>query len=107
MFTAGQFHRLAEVSAVIEWIANAAKPRTQRAYSHHVKDFASFVGIRMPEEFRSVTRTHVIAWRDELNRRSHSPATIRAKLSALSSFFEYLCEKNSVANNPVKGVQRS
>lgn len=106
MLSADQFRRLAEVPTVIEWLANAGNPRTRRAYSHHVKDFADFVGIREPGEFRTVTRAHVIAWRDELGRRKHSPATIRAKLSALASLFEYLCEKNSVTHNPVKGVQR-
>jgi site-specific recombinase XerC len=35
-----------------------------------------------------------------------SPTTIRRKLSALSSLYEYLCEKNAVAGNPVDGVKR-
>jgi site-specific recombinase XerD len=33
-------------------------------------------------------------------------ATIRRKLAAISSLFEYLCEKNAVTYNPVKGVKR-
>lgn len=106
MLTAEQFHRLADVPAVVEWLANTSNPRTRRAYKMHVTDFAAYVGILNPDEFRSVTRAHVIAWRDELKRREHSPATIRAKLSALSSLFEFLCEKNSITHNPVKGVKR-
>ena len=35
-----------------------------------------------------------------------SGATIRRKLAALSSLFEYLCEKNAVDFNPVKGAKR-
>jgi integrase/recombinase XerD len=35
-----------------------------------------------------------------------SSATVRRKLSALSSLFDYLCEKNAVTHNPVKGVKR-
>ena len=31
---------------------------------------------------------------------------IRRKLSALSSLFDYLCERNAVAGNPVDGVKR-
>ena len=31
---------------------------------------------------------------------------MRRKLAALSSLFEYLCEKNAVTHNPVKGVKR-
>lgn len=106
LLTAAQFQKLAEVPAEVEWLANTTNPRTRRAYQQHVKDFADYVGIAEPGEFRTVTRAHVIAWRDELKRRQHSPATIRAKLSALSSLFEYLCEKNSVPHNPVKGVKR-
>ena len=33
-------------------------------------------------------------------------ATVRHRLAALSSLFEYLCEKNAVTHNPVKGVKR-
>jgi len=31
---------------------------------------------------------------------------VRHRLAALSSLFEYLCEKNAVTHNPVKGVKR-
>ena len=65
-----------------------------------------FAGIRRPEEFRTVTRAHLIAWRDELRRRELGGATIRHRLAALASLFEYLCEKNAVTHNPVKGVER-
>lgn len=34
-----------------------------------------------------------------------SGASIRRKLAALSSLFEYLCDVNSEASNPVKGVK--
>jgi site-specific recombinase XerC len=71
-----------------------------------VKDFMRFAGIRCPEEFRSVTRAHLIAWRDELRRRGLGGATIRHRLASLASLFEHLCEKNAVTHNPVKGVER-
>ena len=32
-------------------------------------------------------------------------ATVRNRLAALSSLFEYLCEKNAVSHNLVKGVK--
>jgi integrase/recombinase XerD len=65
-----------------------------------------FTGIIRPEEFRTVTRAHVIAWRDDLARRELGGATIRHRNAALSSLFEYLCERNAVTHNPVKGVKR-
>ena len=83
-----------------------AYENTKRAYRNDVTEFIRFVGIRRPEDFRTVTRAHVIAWRKTLEKRKLAPATIRRKLSALSDLYDYLCEKNAVADNPVHGVER-
>jgi integrase/recombinase XerD len=48
----------------------------------------------------------VIAWRKHLESRELAPSSIRRKLSALSALFDYLCERNAVAGNPVDGVKR-
>ena len=70
-------------------------------------DFMAFTGIvENPVEFRIVTRGHVLAWRKSLGDRELSGSTIRGKMAALSSLFEYLCEKNAVPVNPVKGAKR-
>ena len=106
MLTREEFQGLAEVPAEVEWFANIRSSRTRREYSDDLKDFMRFVGIERPEEFRIVTRSHVIAWREDLTRRKFADASVRRKLSALSSLFEYLCEKNAVTYNPVKGVKR-
>ena len=106
LLTREQFQGLAQLPPEIEWFANIDNPRTRRAYQHDLKDFAGFLGVEQPEEFRVVTRAHVIAWRDDLKRRKLSPTSIRRKLSALSSIFDYLCDKNAVPHNPVKGVAR-
>jgi site-specific recombinase XerD len=106
--THAAFHGLAQVPAEAEWFANLGNPGTQRAYQLALQDFMAFIGIhpQRPEEFRIVNRAHIIAWRDELARRELGPATIRNRLSALSSLFDYLCEKNAVTHNPVKGIKR-
>ena len=65
-----------------------------------------FAGIKRPEEFRLVTPAHVIAWRDGLGERILNGTTIRHRMAALSSLFQYLCDKNAVTHNPVKGVKR-
>jgi site-specific recombinase XerC len=41
-----------------------------------------------------------------LLQRTLSGMSIRHRLAALSSLFEYRCEKNAVTHNPVKGVKR-
>lgn len=72
----------------------------------------SFTGISRPEEFRVVTRAHVLAWRDDLKTRPQkkakplSGAYFRSKMAALSSLFEHLCDSNMVDFNPVKGAKR-
>jgi integrase/recombinase XerD len=112
MLTADEFQRLAEVPPEVEWFANLTNAHTRRAYENAVKDFMRFAGIVRSEEFRTVTRAHVIAWRDDLRTRvtrrgeAWSDASIRHRLSALAALFEYLCDQNAVTHNPVKGVAR-
>ena len=104
--TRAQFGQLAEVPAELEWLANIINPQTRRAYKIDVGEFSVFAGLRHPSEFRAVTRAHVIAWRKHLESRKLADSTIRRKLSALSALFNYLCEHNAVAGNPVDGVKR-
>jgi integrase/recombinase XerD len=112
LLTAAEFQRLAEVPPEGEWFRNIRSYATRRAYENAVKDFMRFTGIKRPEEFRSITRAHVIAWRDELGDlvmpggEGLSGTTIRHRLAALSSLYQYLCDKNAVPHNPVKGVKR-
>jgi integrase/recombinase XerD len=106
LLTAAEFHRLADVPPEVEWFANISNPNTRRVYENAIGDFMRFTGIVRPEEFRTVTRAHIIAWRDELAQRGLGGSTIRNRLASLASLFEYLCEKNAVTHNPVKGVER-
>ena len=106
LLTAAAFHRLAEVPPEVEWFANLTNAQTRRAYDTAVQDFMRFAGLARAAEFRRVTRAHVIAWRDDLVRRGLGGGTVRHRLAALASLFDYLCERNAVTHNPVKGVQR-
>ena len=62
--TAARFRGLAEVPSELEWFANIDNKSTRRAYENALQDFMRFTGIHAPAEFRLVTRSHVIAWRD-------------------------------------------
>jgi len=106
LLTREEFQKLSEVPAEVEWFANIDNARTRRAYQNDIHDFMQFVGIEHPKELRIVTRPHVIAWRKLLEERMLSGSTIRRKLAALSSLFEYLSNQNAVTHNPVKGVKR-
>jgi len=104
--TPAQFGDLADVPPELEWLANITNPKTRRAYKNDVGEFSAFTGLRQPAELRGITRAHVIAWRKHLESRVLAPSSIRRKLSALSALFDYLCERNAVAGNPVDGVKR-
>ena len=104
--TPAQFAQLTDVPPELEWLGNITNPKTRRAYKVDVEEFSRFAGLNAPVELRGVTRAHVIAWRKDLEARNLTPSSIRRKLSALSSLFDYLCERNAVANNPADGVKR-
>ena len=105
--SAAEFLGLSNMPSAAEWFANLDNPRTRRAYQGDIRDFCSFVGIHGPEQFREVTRAHVLAWRSALEGKALSGATIRRKLAALASLFDHLLDSNAVAGgNPVHGVKR-
>jgi site-specific recombinase XerD len=104
--TASQFHALAAIPPELEWFANLTNVHTRRAYRQDLRNFQAFAGLQQPEQFRDVTRAHVIAWRDQLVRQGLAHDTIRRKLAALSSLYAYLCERQAVLHNPVLGVKR-
>jgi hypothetical protein len=93
--TPAQYSELADVPPELEWLANITNLKTRRAYKRDVEEFSVFTGLRAPAELRTVARAHVIAWHKHLEARALSPASIRRKLSALSSLFDYLCERNA------------
>src|SRR5580704_14072133 len=76
LLTAGEFQKLADMPPEAEWFKNIRNPNTKRAYTNAIKDFMLFAGIKRPEEFRLVTRAHVIAWREALGERRDDQALI-------------------------------
>ena len=104
--TAPEFSRLAAVPPEAAWFANLDSDQTRRAYQNDLRAFMQLTGIVQPEEFRTVTRGHILAWRADLEKQSLAGASIRRKLAALASLYDYLCEANAVTHNPVRGVKR-
>jgi integrase/recombinase XerD len=94
------------VPAAMVWLGNINNPNTRRAYEADVMAFIAFCGVETPEELRRVTRAHVIAWRGQLEAQALAAATVRRKLSAVSSLYDFLCNENAVDTNPVAGVKR-
>jgi integrase/recombinase XerD len=99
-----QFSRLADVPPELEWFANLTNANTRRAYQADIRELLGFLGITKREDLRRVTRAHVLAWRKASGHQA--PATVRRKIAAVSSLFDYLCDRNAVTGNPTAGVQR-
>lgn len=104
--TPAQFDQLAKVPPEHEWLRNIRNPKTRRAYENDVREFVTYMGLADFPALRSIARSHVIAWRGQMEKRELAPMTIRRKLSALSALFDYLCNRNAVSGNPVDSVKR-
>jgi site-specific recombinase XerD len=106
LLTAADFLRLSEVPPEVEWFANLTNRCTRRAYQNAIHDFMALTGIQQAGRVPQRDPGACDRLRDALGNRLLNGTTIRHRLSALSSLFDYLCEKNAVTHNPVKGVKR-
>jgi len=100
------FDVLARVPAESLWLANFTSANTRASYRRSVGHFIGTTGIDSPEALYRVTQGHVIAYRDHLKASGASKATIANRLSALSSLYRFLADKQLCAINPVSGVMR-
>ena len=64
--TTDQFQTIAAIPPELEWFANLTNTNTRRAYQQDIKGFMTYAGVHRAEQFREITRAHVIAWRQQL-----------------------------------------
>lgn len=88
--------------ALTAWLYNLRSWNTRKSYQAAVLGFLAEVN-KSPED---VTQTDVIRWRAGLERRALSPASINARLSALSSFYAFALARGLRQDNPCAGVGR-
>lgn len=86
---------------------NFPNEHTRCAYRIDIQDFMTFAGVTALTNLATSTQAHVIAWQQAFKRRGLRLGTTRKKLSALSSLFECLYDKQSSKFNNIDGVQRS
>ncbi len=80
---------------------------TVSAYTVDLREWADWATGGHPENLdpRSVTQSDLRAWVAFLSRTGRSPRTIRRKVSALRSFFRYLCRRHGFQSNPAAELQ--
>jgi integrase/recombinase XerD len=91
-----------------EFFQNFESPHTRRCYERDIKLFFSFlttlkISIAGPRE---LTKAHVVAYKRYLQDSNQAPKTICRKISSISSYFDFLIEKNRIDVNPCHGLRR-
>lgn len=90
-------------SIIAAWKLAQSSPHTLRAYSRSITDFCSWLDAR-GMDLLTVKRPIVDGYRHTL---AGAPATVAAKLAALSSFYRYALSADAIAGgNPVELVKR-
>ena len=97
---------LADMPEERVWLANFTSARTRQTYANALRELTGFLRIESADDFYGLTQAHIIAWREQLAEAGASPRTISNRLSAVSSLFAHLCEKQLCERNPVSGVRR-
>ena len=88
------------------WLQNFVSDRTRNTYKKAVQDFGGFAELESVEDLYDVDSTTVLAWREHLIGSGLSNNSVANRLSALSSLFKHLCDKQIVQTNPVQGIKR-
>jgi integrase/recombinase XerD len=98
--TAGNQHRHGRIIAA--WKLAQSSPHTLRAYSRSMAGYCSWLDAR-GLDLLTVKRPIVDGYRHSL---TGAPATVAAKLGALSSFYRYAVSADVIAGNPAELVRR-
>jgi len=95
-----------DISEELVWLENFTSKATRKTYKDGLKKFCKILGVENIDALRQINSMHIIKFRDEMKRLNEKNATINNRLSALSSLFKHLIEKQIVKNNPVYGVRK-
>jgi integrase/recombinase XerD len=87
---------------IAAWQLAQSSPHTLRAYSRSMAGYCGWLDAR-GMDLLGVKRPHVDGYRHGL---TGAPATVAARLAALSSFYRYALSAELIAANPVELVKR-
>ncbi len=91
-----------------EFFENFTSKHTIKSYKNDIRQFFHFIRqtILHLKKFSDINKIHILAYRNWLDYKDYAPKTINRKLSAASSYFDFLVEKNLIDLNPVTSVRR-
>lgn len=88
-------------AAMLTWLEGKAH-NTQRSYMTALRDLLGYTGAHP----RAVTPLDVAGWKEDLKQRGLADSSIAQRLSAVSSFYTYLCRRGIQETSPVDAVGR-
>ena len=87
------------------WLASLRAPRTRRAYASDIRGWLGWLTERGTDVL-DAGRVHVDMWAAGQQDQGAEAASVRRRLSALSSFYRYCAAHNLVDRIPTAGVAR-
>jgi site-specific recombinase XerD len=105
-------HRLAgdgdeafQASVAKAWLDTQASPNTRAAYRLDLETFAKWCAKKDSIPLRANARA-LVAFQAAREAAGDSAATLRRRWSSLSSFYEFVTDRDSTLTNPVRGLSR-
>ncbi len=91
-----------------EFFNNFESPHTRKFYRLDIGQFFSFIREHFADvkTYHQVERVHVVAYRNYMHENDNAPKTINRKIAAVSSFYDFLVEKNIASFNPCHSIKR-
>lgn len=91
-----------------EFFFNFESPHTRLSYKNDILSFYQFLSDHFPTitENKQIERVHLVAFRNYLQEKEMAPKSINRKFSALSSYFDFLIEKDHLEQNPTTAIKR-
>ena len=94
-----------QASVAEAWLGSQASPNTRAAYRIDLETFARWCAKKGSIPLRTNPRA-LVAFQAAREAAGDSAATLRRRWSALSSFFEFVTDRDATLTNPVDGLSR-
>ena len=94
-----------QASVAEAWLDTHASPNTRAAYRLDLETFAKWCAKKGSIPLRANARS-LVAFQAAREAAGDSAATLRRRWSALSSFYEFVTDRDSTVINPVRGLSR-
>ena len=94
-----------QASVAEAWLDSHSSPNTRAAYRIDLETFAKWCAKKGSIPLRADARA-LVAFQAAREAAGDSAATLRRRWSALSSFYEFVTDRDSTLTNPVRGLSR-